>query len=162
MALAVAAFLQLPAASSYSSSGTPIVLSSEQHELVRDLDLEAHVGSLVIDSYLQNSVALTTGTPVVEVTLETVNGGHHRWLIRVGIESGEWAARRDDVASRDGFQAPPPWLAWIPAESEVFAQRYRARWQLPESVRATRLTLTRLPALPTEVGIAVLGLELRP
>ena len=162
MALAVAAFLQLPAASSYSSSGTPIVLSSEQHELVRDLDLEAHVGSLVIDSYLQNSVALTTGTPVVEVTLETVNGGHHRWLIRVGIESGEWAARRDDVASSDGFQAPPPWLAWIPAESEVFAQRYRARWQLPESVRATRLTLTRLPALPTEVGIAVLGLELRP
>ena len=100
MALAVAAFLQLPAASSYSSSGTPIVLSSEQHELVRDLDLEAHVGSLVIDSYLQNSASLTTGTPVVEVTLETVNGGHHRWLIRVGIESGEWAARRDDVASQ--------------------------------------------------------------
>jgi len=162
MALAVAALLQLPAANVYSLTGAPIVLTSEQDEVVRDLDLEARVGSVVVDSYLENSVSLATGTPLVEVTLETEDGSHQRWLLRSGIESGEWAARRDDVAGRDGFEAPPPWLAWIPAESDVFAQRYRARWQLPEPVRANRLTLTRLPALPADVGIAFLGLELRP
>ena len=161
-ALAVATFLQLPAANIYSLTGAPIVLTSEQHEVVRDLDLETEVGSVVVDSYLENSAQLAAGTPFAEVTLETEDGNFQRWLLRVGIESGEWAARREDVAGRDGFQAPPPWLSWIPAESEVFAQRYRARWTLPESVRATRLTLTRLPALPSNVGIAILDLELRP
>ena len=162
MALGVAVFLQLPPVKVYSMTGAPVVLSLEQQQLVRELDLEGTVSSVVVDSYLENSAPLTPGTPVVEVTLDTEEGSRERWLIRVGIESGEWAARREDVAGRDGFQAPSPWLAWIPADRDFFAQRYRARWQLPEPARATRLTLTRLPALPADVGIALLGLELRP
>ena len=161
MALAVAAFLQLPGAST-SLTGTPIVLTAEQHEIALDLELGAPVGSVVVHSYLENSAPLTAGTPFAEVTLETAGGGHQRWLLRVGIESGEWAARRGDVASREGFQAPSPWLAWIPGDSEIFAQRYRARWHLPEPAQATRLTITRLPELPSDVGIAILDLELQP
>ncbi len=162
MALAVAALLQLPPAGVYSLTGAPVVLTAEHYEVIRELEVDTPVSAVVVDSYLENSAQLAAGTPFAEVTLETEDGNFQRWLLRVGIESGEWAARREDVASRDGFQAPPPWLSWIPAESEVFAQRYRARWDLPESVRATRLTLTRLPALQSDVGIAILDLELRP
>ena len=162
MALAVAALLQLPPAGVYSLTGAPVVLTAEHYEVIRDLEVDTPVGAVVVDSYLENSAQLAAGAPFAEVTLETEDGNFQRWLLRVGIESGEWAARREDVASRDGFQAPPPWLSWIPDESAVFAQRYRARWDLPESVRATRLTLTRLPALQSNVGIAILDLELRP
>ncbi len=160
--LAVAAFLQLPPAGVYSLAGAPIVLTSEQHEVVRDLELDTPVRSVVIDSYLENSTSLATGTPVAELLLEMEKGDPVRWLLRVGIESGEWAARREDVAIQEGFQAPPPWLAWIPGDGKIFAQRYRARWNPPASARATRLTIKRRPELPPGVGIAILDLEIRP
>jgi hypothetical protein len=160
-ALAVATLLQLPSSSAYSLAGTPIVMTSEQHEVVRDLEPDVPVGSVVIDSYLENSTSLAAGTPVAEVTLDMEDGNHQRWLLRVGIESGEWAARREDVASLEGFQAPPPWLTWIPGGSEIFAHRYRARWDLPEPATATRITIARRPELPPEVGIAIFRLEIR-
>ncbi|NIA01652.1 MAG: hypothetical protein GWO83_00730 [Bacteroidia bacterium] len=160
--LAVAAFLQLPPAGVYSLAGAPIVLTSEQHEVVRDLELDTPVRSVVIDSYLENSTSLATGTPVAELLLEMEKGDPVRWLLRVGIESGEWAARREDVAIQEGFQAPPPWLAWIPGDGKIFAQGYRARWNPPASARATRLTIKRRPELPPGVGIAILDLEIRP
>ena len=162
LALAIAALLQLPPAGVYSLTNAPVVLGSEQHELHRDLELDTRVGSMVIDSYLENSAQLATGTPFAEVTLETADGNHQRWLLRVGIESGEWAARREDVASQPGFEAPSPWLTWIPSGSEIFAQRYRARWDLPEPAVTKRLTIARRPELPPELGIAIFHLELRP
>jgi hypothetical protein len=160
--LAVAALLQLPPAGVYSVTGAPVVLTFEQQGVVRDVEVDAPVRSVVIDSYLENSTSLATGTPVAEVTLDTEDGNNQRWLLRVGIESGEWAARREDVASLEGFQAPPPWLTWIPGGSELFAQRYRARWDPPEQATATRIRVARRPELPPEVGIAILRLELRP
>jgi len=160
-ALAVATLLQLPSSSAYSLAGTPIVMTSEQHEVVRDLEPDVQVVSVVIDSYLENSTSLAAGTPVAEVTLDMEDGNHQHWLLRVGIESGEWAARREDVASLEGFQAPPPWLTWIPGGSEIFAHRYRARWDLPEPATATRITIARRPELPPEVGIAIFRLEIR-
>jgi hypothetical protein len=160
--LAVAALLQLPPAGVYSVTGAPVVLTFEQHGFVRDVEVDAPIRSIVIDSYLENSTSLATGTPVAEVTLDTEDGNNQRWLLRVGIESGEWAARREDVASLEGFQAPPPWLTWIPGGSELFAQRYRARWDPPEQATATRIRVARRPELPPEVGIAILRLELRP
>lgn len=162
LALAVAAFLQLPPAGVYSLAATPAVLTPAQHEIVRELELDVPVGSVVVDSYLENSAQLATGTPFGELKLETEDGSTQRWILRVGIESGEWAARREDVASREGFVAPPVWFTWIPAGGEIFAQRYRAHWDLPAPTRATRLSFTHLPELPPEVGIAILNLELQP
>jgi hypothetical protein len=161
-ALAIAALLQLPSAGIYSLAGTPVVLTSERQEIVRDLELDSRVGSVVVDSYLENSAQLPTGTPFGEITLEAADGSRQRWLLRIGIESGEWAARREDVASQEGFEAPSPWLAWIPAGSKIFAQRYRARWDLPEPAGTKRLTITRWAELPPELGFAILHLELRP
>jgi len=160
--LAFALLLQLPPANVYSLTDTPVVLTADSGEMARDLALETRVGSVVLDSYLQNSTRLDTGTPVAELSLETEDGSHLRWLLRVGIESGEWAARREDVATLAGFQAPSPWLTWIPAGGEIFAQRYRCRWQLAVPAEATRLTITRRRELPPELGIAILHLELRP
>jgi hypothetical protein len=162
VALAVAAFLQLPPAGVYSFGATPMVLTPTQHEIVQELETDVPVSSVVVDSYLENSAQLPTGTPFGEIKLETEDGSAQRWILRVGIESGEWAARRGDVASREGFVAPPVWLTWIPAGGEIFAQRYRARWNLPAPTRATRLSFTRLPELPPDVGVAILHLELRP
>ena len=152
----------MPPTGIYSLDGTPVVLTAERNEVVRELELDTPVASLLVDSYLENSAQLPTGTPFAEATVETKDGNRQHWLLRVGIESGEWAARRDDVATQEGFEAPSPWLAWIPAGSEIFAQRYRARWDLTEPVKATRLTMTRRSELPPELGVAILHLELRP
>jgi hypothetical protein len=160
--LGIAALLRLPAPSTHSLAETPLVLSTERRSAASHLQLDTEVSSVVLDSYLQNSVPFAAGTPVAEVVLKTEAGEDLRWLLRVGLESGEWAARREDVATVEGFQAPPPWLTWLPAGGEFFGQRYRSRWHLPTPAIPTRLTIRLLPELPPEVGIAVLHLELRP
>jgi hypothetical protein len=160
--LALAALQQLPPAGVDALGGTPVVLTVDRRELIRTLEHGTQVDCVVLDSYLENSTRLASGTPVADMTLETEDGGHQRWLLRAGIDSGEWAARRRDVAALDGFQAPAVWLAWIPADGEVFAQRYRSRWKLPAPAGVTRLTIRRRPEMPPELGIAILRLELRP
>ena len=161
-ALSAAVFIQLPIAGVDPLAGTPVVLTEESDTLTTELPPDVRVGSVVLDSYLENSASLPMGTPVAEVRLEMEDGDHLLWLVRAGVESGEWAARRGDVATLPGFQAPSPWLTWIPAGDEFFGQRYRSRWELPAAQEPTRLMIQRKQELPPELGLAVLSMELRP
>ncbi len=77
------------------------------------------------------------------------------------METGEWAARRADVAGLPGFQAPNPWLSWVTAGRDVFAQRYRAAWQLDRTIEAGDLEVERVDGLPPDVVLAIFHLELR-
>jgi hypothetical protein len=99
--LALAALQQLPPAGVDALGGTPVVLTVDRRELIRTLEHGTQVDCVVLDSYLENSTRLASGTPVADMTLETEDGGHQRWLLRAGIDSGEWAARRRDVAALD-------------------------------------------------------------
>jgi hypothetical protein len=120
------------------------------------------MGTLVIYSYLDNSAQLPAGTPVAELELVAPNGSISTWSLRVGVETGEWAARRPDVAALPGFRAPPTRLAWLASDGRLFAQRYRALWSLETPIEARHLRILRSRDLPPESSLAVFHLELRP
>lgn len=161
LVLVLLAFLALPPAAESLWTGHIYVLDASQP--ARDIDLEPAVlaRSVVLDSYLENSASLPPGTPVARVILIDTAGEHRSWLLRAGMETGEWAARRPDVAGLPGFQAPTPWLSWVTASRDVFAQRYRGDWQLDDEVEIARLELQRVDDLPSAVALAVFHLELR-
>ena len=159
--LALLALYALPPAAERPMADRIHVLNSDQPEKAIDLEPAVPTQSVVIDSYLENSASLPTGTPVGRVTLTDSEGERHSWLLRAGLDTGEWAARRPDVAGLPGFQAPAPWLSWVTASDDVFAQRYRASWPLNDTVEIVRLEVQRIEDLPAEVALAVFHLELR-
>jgi len=161
LVLVVLAWVSLPPAAERPFGDHIQVLNSAHSKVAADLDTAWTTSSVVIDSYLDNSAYLPTGTPVGRLTLVAINGEQRSWLLRAGQETSEWAAQRPDVASLAGFTAPAHWLALVPAGGEFFAQRYRAEWELDRASDIVRLTLERLDGLPSEVSLAVFHLELR-
>jgi hypothetical protein len=159
--LALLAFWALPPASERPLDHRVEALQASRPFRAIDLDTPAPTGSVVLDSYLENSASLPTGTPVGRVTLVTEGGERRSWLLRSGTDTGEWAARRPDVAALPGFEAPTAWLSWVPASRDVFAQRYRASWQVERPIEVVRVELERLTDLPPEVVLAIFHLELR-
>lgn len=116
------------------------------------------VESVVVESSLGNSSGLPPGTPVAVLRLENPAGASADWTLRAGDDTGEWAARRPDVA-RAGGRVPSPWVSWV--AGDFFAQRYRSRWALPRPERFARLRVERAPGLPPEVVFALHQLEVR-
>ena len=161
LVLVVLAWLALPPSAERPFGDRIQVLNSAHSEIKMDLDTAWPTSTVVIDSYLDNSPYLPTGTPVGRLTLIAANGEQRSWLLRAGLETSEWAARRPDVASLSGFTAPSHWLALVPAGGEFFAQRYRAQWELDTTSDIVGLELERLDGLPSEVSLAVFHLELR-
>jgi len=161
LVLALLAFIALPPAAERPLTGGIHVLDADQSEKAIDLEFAVPTQSVVIDSYLENSASLPTGTPVSRVILIDSAGERRSWLLRAGLDTGEWAARRPDVAGLPGFQAPAPWLSWVTASRDIFAQRYRASWQLDEMVEVVHLDVQRVEDLPSEVALAIFHLELR-
>jgi hypothetical protein len=159
--LALAAWLALPPTSERPFGDHTQLLSAAHAHTAVDLDAPWETRSVVIDSYLDNSPYLPTGTPVGRITLVADNGAQHSWLLRAGLETGEWAARRGDVAALPEFSAPSHWMALVPAGGEFFAQRYRSTWTLDSPSTVARLELERLDDLPPEVTLAIFHLELR-
>jgi hypothetical protein len=113
---------------------------------------------VVVDSALTNSAGLAKGAPVAAVILHTQGRGDLIWRLRAGEDTGEWAARRPDVARSAGLAAPAPWSSWV--DQGFFGQRYRAQWGLAPGVRAGQLTIARSPTLPADLELAVYQLEL--
>lgn len=113
--------------------------------------LGAH--SLVIGSSLANGAALPVGTPVLAVTCK----GETKRILRAGIETGEWAARRADVAALGAPLAPSAWMSSI--VNGFFSQRYRARLDL---LCFEELSVERAPGLPPEVEVVLHAVELEP
>jgi len=81
-------------------------------------------------------------------------------VVRAGEETGEWAARRPDVAASARLRSPRPWLVWV--AGDAFGQRYRARLPLPRSGSFARLRIDLAPGLPPDTGLAVYQVELAP
>lgn len=116
------------------------------------------VRSVVVESNLSNGMGLAPGTPVAVVRLRDLAGHTMGWTLRAGEDTGEWAARRPDVA-RMGTRTPPAWVSWV--AGDFFAQRYRSRWTLPAPARVSQIRIERAPGAPPELVLALYQLEVR-
>ena len=119
------------------------------------------VTGLVVDSYLANSLGLAFGAGVAEIRLAGDGGECGKWVLEAGSHTGEWAARRPEVARRTDVFTPSPWISWL-TPGRFMAQRYRAKLHLQVPCTATRLAITRSPDLPEHVVLSIFNLVLRP
>jgi hypothetical protein len=158
--LALALLLGLPSPGTpLLAPEAPVVLDSRRPVWETDLPAVAQpVGSVVVESSLANGAGLAPGTPVATLLFREPGGRTVSWILRAGEDTGEWAARRPDVARSVG-RVPPAWISWV--AGDFFAQRYRARWRLPEEDRFVQLRLERDPGVPPDLSIAVHQLEVR-
>jgi hypothetical protein len=129
------------------------------------------LSGLAVESLLNNSAGLPPETPVATVRLlggrEGKDGkarGEAAWTLRAGRETGEWAARRPDVAralTASGALAASPWMGWV--AGSFFGERYRAVLRIQPPARSfDRVRIERLPGLPPDVEITIQQLEIRP
>jgi hypothetical protein len=95
---------------------------------------------------------------VAVVRLKDLAGRSSDWVLRAGEGTGEWAARRPDVA-RTGAPAPSPWISWV--AGSFLGQRYRSAWTLPRPERALSIRVERAPGVPADLEIAVYQVEIR-
>lgn len=116
------------------------------------------IGSVVVESYLANGAALARGTPVAVLKLVNAAGQSVDWTLRAGDDTGEWAARRPDLA-REARAAPAAWVSWV--ADGFFAQRYRSRFQLDRPERFVHLRIERAPGVPPDLTVALYQVELR-
>jgi hypothetical protein len=115
--------------------------------------------AVVLESSLSNGAGLKTGTPVATVWLRGADGRSAFWTVRAGMETGEWAARRPDVAATAILQSPPAWISYV--AGDFFGQRYRSLWNVNAAGPFTTLTIERSPGLPKEAALAIHLLEVR-
>ena len=118
----------------------------------RDLPLGGQgLAGLIVTSSLLNASGLAAGTTVATVRLQD-GAGEVAWPLRVGIETGEWAARRPDVRAA-GAVAPPAWACFV--ADGFFGQRYRGRLTLPAPRSFTRIAIEREPGLPPQIALVL-------
>ena len=137
----------------------PIDLDGRSPAWSARLDAPARVAALVLDSSLSNAAAIAPGTVIAEVRLAT-GAGEITVPVRAGIDTGEWAARRPDVAAIAGFTAPEPYLHWVDAGRAFFGQRYRARLRLDQPATATAVEVRLAPGIAPDVVLTLFHLEL--
>ncbi len=118
------------------------------------------VGAVVLESSLSNGAALAAGTPVAVARLRGADGMDRVWMVRAGMETGEWAARRPDVERTSRLRSPAGWVSFV--AGDFFGQRYRAWWRLGEPGRFARLRIERSPGLPADLVLALHQVEVRP
>lgn len=112
---------------------------------------------LAVESAVANGSGLPSGEEVGWVGLLLHDGPERRFPLRVGVSTGEWAARRDPAS-----EAPAPWIHWV-ADGDFFGQRYRAAWDVaPEASGVRRVRVVRRPDLPPEVELMVWTLQAGP
>lgn len=116
------------------------------------------VGSVVVGSILDNSTSLPPGTPVAVLRLGGGTGPEVAWTLMAGRQTGEWAARRADLAA--GFVPPPSaWMCFV--AGDFFGQRYRQVFPASHPGPFARLRIERAAGLPAEIGLIFQKLELR-
>jgi hypothetical protein len=157
---ALALFGQIPA------SGTPLlppatsVVVDAAHSTWKVAMTGQSVDTVVVESSLSNGTGLVNGTPVATVRLRGRDGRISAWTLRAGMETGEWAARRSDVAAASVLVSPPAWISWV--AGDFFGQRYRALWTVEAPGPSAELSVERNQALPPQVSLALHGVEVRP
>jgi hypothetical protein len=116
--------------------------------------------ALMLQTSLIHAADLAGGTPVARVRLLGTGAPPVELLLRAGDDTGEWAARRPDVAAAAQARAPRPWLVWV--AGTFFGQRYRARLPLPRAGSFARLEIDLAAGLPPDTGLAIYQVELEP
>ncbi len=158
-ALALALVLGQPPAGRVLFTGPPVVVDAARP--MSGIEIEPqNVTEVVVDSQLSHAADLPAGADVAVLRLLLDSGASVLFPLRAGIETGEWAARRPDVAGRPGFVAPASFRAQLVADG-VLAQTYRTRLRLPAGTRARRVEVERAAALPAEVALLINRVELR-
>ncbi len=137
---------------------TAVVVDAAHPTWKRDLGGQ-RAGAMVVESSLSNGTGLTNGTPVATVRLRGRDGRFSSWTLRAGVETGEWAARRPDVAAASVLKSPPAWISWV--AGDFFGQRYRSLWKIDSPGPFTEMSVERNPALPPQVSLALHGVEVR-
>jgi hypothetical protein len=140
-------------------SRQPVELDARTPTWGAPLEPPARVSALRLDSTLSHSAAIPAGTVIAEVRLATADG-ERVVPVRAGIDTGEWAARRDDVAAIAGFVAPEPFLHWVDAGGGFFGQRYRAHARLDWAATATAIEVRLAPGVPSDLTLTLFHLEL--
>ena len=143
------------------NSYNPVVLDESADLWQADVPRLPVLG-LVIDSHLTRGAALAPGKPVAVV--ELLGGGGQvlaEWPLRAGLETGEWAAARADLAGQAGFVAPEPWISSVAPGGDFFAHRYRARFATRKGPPVARLSIRRDPKLPQGTVLSIYRVELR-
>jgi hypothetical protein len=135
----------------------PMVIEAGRSVWETDLPQD-QVDSVVVESSLGNGAGLAPGTPVAVLSLRDAAGRTVDRILRAGEDTGEWAARRPDVAAA-GARAPRPWICWV--AGDFFAQRYRSHWNLPQPGRFASLRIELAPGLPPGLVLAIHHLEVR-
>lgn len=153
------ALAHLPAAGATPVGGSGVVLRADRPVWTFTGDGEA-VRAVVVDSSLANAAALPQGTPVATLRLRESAGPDRVWTLRVGRETGEWAAGRPDLREEQ-VPAPPIWASWV-ADGAFFGRRYRSIHRLEEPAVPDLLELALRADLPEDVELTVFHLELRP
>lgn len=121
----------------------PVVLRAEETRWTGTVPTAGGVRTVVVDSYLTYATKLPAGTPVARVTLEKDGRELAAWTLGAGRDTGEWAARRPDLAADPAFTPAPSWIAWVEPERRFFAQRHRARLETDTPVAAAEVTIER-------------------
>ncbi|HEY2736785.1 MAG TPA: hypothetical protein VGK45_00180 [Thermoanaerobaculia bacterium] len=160
-AILLALFLHLP------SSGKPllppesgVMLDPAHPAWTADFPAPRQVESVAVETGLSGGAGLAQGTPVALVRLSDDGGRSSLWVLRAGVGTGEWAARRPDVERTALLRSPPAWISWV--AGSFFGQRYRALWSLLEPGRFTHVRVELEPGLPPGVGLTVHQVEVRP
>lgn len=141
--------------------GSEVALDVPRETVGADLaDLPAT--RIVIDSRLANAALLPAGTVVATFHLRDAEGREYELPLRAGLETGEWAARRADVASLPGFAAPDAHRVEIEPGGAFFGSTYRSLWTLPAPVTARHIEVSRAESVPANLVIAISRVEIRP
>lgn len=156
----------LPAAGSPLLAGQALVLDREHPGWSVAVPASGRAAgsrslTLVLDSALANAAGLPRGTPVATVRLRSRRGPDRVRTLRLGEETGEWAADRPDLAGR-AAAAPAPWLSWVAAEGRYFGRRYRAVVRLVPAGKPEILEVALRPDLPPDVALTLFQVEARP
>ena len=158
--IAVGLFIAAPIDTVLLIHRQPIVLNDAQPTWTRSLETPVAVQTIVVDTTFANSTSAVHGAVLARLRIET-QSGEQLQVIRIGQESGEWAAQRAEIAALPGFRAPAPHLSWVDPSGEHFGQRYRTVWKIDPSSEITDIELSLEPGAPAGLVLTIFHLELR-
>jgi hypothetical protein len=151
--------LAAPGVALLAGGGEAVLLDRANPSWHADLGPQ-RLGGLALQTSLIHGTGLAAGTPVARVRLLGTGTAPVELRLRAGDDTGEWAARRADVAAASRLPAPHPWQTWV--AGDFFGQRYRARLPLPRPGSFARLEIDLAPGLPPDAGLALYQVELEP